>query len=101
MVRDKWIRQRESTEWPAGSLDLSLLDFIIKVYLKSVVYISQPQNVEKLLEIRTEIGRAIQKVVFVFAASLHNDYTIFWTITGNIFNFIELILICVQKNIFN
>ncbi|XP_018573715.1 putative mediator of RNA polymerase II transcription subunit 12 [Anoplophora glabripennis] len=44
----RWIGRRGAIEWPARSPDLSPNDFFLWGYLKSVVFASQPENLEDL-----------------------------------------------------
>jgi hypothetical protein len=45
---NQWIGRRGLVEWPPRSPDLTPLDFFLWGDLKSVVYIDQPRNVQRL-----------------------------------------------------
>lgn len=45
---DRWIGRRGAIEWPTRSPDLTPLDFFLWGYLKSKVYTTKPQSIDKL-----------------------------------------------------
>lgn len=45
---NRWIGRRGSIEWPARSPDLSLLDYFLWGYVKSIVYKTKPLNLDDL-----------------------------------------------------
>lgn len=61
---NKWIGRRGPIEWPARSPDLTPLDFFLWGHLKSVVYKTQPVDVNELRNRIIEECRAIPREVF-------------------------------------
>lgn len=56
---NRWIGRRGSIEWPARSPDLTLLDFFLWGYLKSIVYKTKPLD---LNDLRERITLAIRSI---------------------------------------
>lgn len=61
---NQWIGRRGPIEWPARSPDLTPLDFFLWGHIKSVVYKTQPDDIEDLKRRITEASRAIPEEVF-------------------------------------
>lgn len=53
MFPDKWIGRDRPIAWPPRSPDLSLLDFLLWGYAKSLVYSSAVNNVEIVTAFQT------------------------------------------------
>lgn len=61
---NQWIGRRGPIEWPARSPDLSPLDFFLWGHLKSMVYKTEPENIQDLRQRINHECRSIPRQVF-------------------------------------